>query len=276
MATMLKTKSLTEEQIETYNRDGAVAPVPMMSPEDAAVLRRKFEELEASMEAEAQARYRIKAHLPFAWFTELIHHPKMLDAIEDLIGPNILVWGSSFFTKKARDPRFISWHQDSTYYGIDPPESITAWIALSRAKADSGCMRIVPGSHKGPSILPHVDTYDPNNLLSRGQTIENVDESKLVDLALDPGEFSIHHNKTIHSSLPNPSDDARIGIAIHFATPEMRQAQFEDATATLVRGEDKVGNWLPDPQPRYDFDPVCLEALDEAWDRYRTAMKAQT
>ncbi len=276
MATTLNTRSLTEEQIETYRRDGAVAPVPMMTPEEAARCRENFERLEETIGGEAQTRYRMKAHLAFPWLTELLHHPKMLDAIEDLIGPDILAWGSSFFTKNAHDPRFVSWHQDSTYYGIDPPESITAWIAFSRSKSDSGCMRIVPGSHKGPSILPHVNTYDPDNLLSRGQTIQDVDESNLVDLALDAGEFSIHHNKTIHSSLPNTSDDARIGFAIHFATPELRQAQFEGATATLVRGEDTVGNWLPDPVPSRDFDPDCLDALDEAWERYKTAMKAQT
>jgi hypothetical protein len=268
-------KHLTKEQLESYRKEGAVSPVPLLSREEAAYYRRKFDELEEATGDEAQSRYRIKAHLPFPWLTELIHHPKLLDAIEDVMGPNLLVWGTSFFTKAAHDPRFISWHQDSTYYGLEPPESVTAWIAFSDSTEESGCMRFIPGSHLGPHILPHVETKAPNNLLSRGQTIENIDESVAKSLPARAGEFSIHHNKTIHSSEPNMSDDARIGFTVHFATPEIRQAQFEGATATLVRGKDDSGNWGPDPVAKEDFDPACLAALDEAWVRYRTAMRAQ-
>ena len=136
-------------------------------------------------------------------------------------------------------------------------------------------MRIIPGSHNGSHIMPHVEKNESNNLLSRGQTIEGIDESIAKALPAHAGNFSIHHNKTIHSSEPNMSDDARIGFTVHFATPEIRQAQFDGATATLVRGEDNVGNWLPDPVAKHDFDPDCLTALDNAWKRYRTAMKAQ-
>ncbi len=136
-------------------------------------------------------------------------------------------------------------------------------------------MRIVPGSHQGASILPHLETYDSNNLLARGQTIEQVDESNLVYLEVDAGEFSIHHNKTIHSSQPNTSDTPRIGFAVHFAAPHVRQAQYPGATAMVMRGQDRFGHWRPDPRPKQDFDPDCLAALDEAWSRYRTAMRAQ-
>ncbi len=269
-------KHLTEEQIETYHRDGAVSPIPLLSPNEVAEYRRRFDALEEAIGGEAQTRYRIKAHLPFPWLTDLLHHPRLVDALEDLLGPNLLVWGTSFFTKPAGDPRYISWHQDSTYYGIDPPESVTAWIAFSDSTEQSGCMRFIPGSHSGANILPHVETHAENNLLSRGQTIEDIDETVAKWLPARAGEFSIHHNKTIHASEPNMSDDARIGFTAHFATPEMRQAQFDGATATLVRGEDNSGNWLPDPIAERDFDPDCLAALDEAWTRYQIAMTAQT
>ncbi len=268
-------KHLTDEQLATFRRDGAVSPVALLSRDEVAEVCRRFDALEETIGAEAQSRYRIKAHLPFPWLTELIHHPTLLDAIEDVMGPNLVVWGTSFFTKKARDPRFISWHQDSTYYGLEPPESVTAWIAFTDSTEASGCMRFIPGSHDGPHILPHVETDAPNNLLSRGQTIEDIDESLAKPLPARAGEFSIHHNKTIHSSEPNMSDNARIGFTVHFATPEIRQTQFDGATATLVRGENDSGNWLPDPVARRDFDPDCLAALDDAWNRYRTAMKAQ-
>ena len=268
-------KCLTQEQLDAYKRDGAVSPVPLLSREEAGAYRKRFDALEAEIGAEAQSRYRIKAHLPFPWLTELIHHPKLLDAIEDVMGPDLVVWGTSFFTKKARDPRFISWHQDSTYYGLDPPESVTAWIAFSDSTNESGCMRFIPGSHNGPHIMRHVETHAEDNLLSRGQTIEDIDESVAKSLPARAGEFSIHHNKTIHSSEPNSSDDARIGFTVHFATPEIRQTQFDGATGTLVRGEDNSGNWLPDPVAERDFDPDCLVALDQSWRHYRTSMKAQ-
>ena len=268
-------KALTQEQLDAYRRDGVAFPVPIMSAEEALEMRRRFEDLEARIGGEAQARYRIKAHIPFPWLTDLIRNARMLDAVEDIIGPDIVVWGSSFFTKRARDHRFVSWHQDSTYYGLEPPDSLTVWIAFSRSKIDSGCLRVLPGTHTGPAVMEHVNTYDPNNLLSRGQTIEDVDVSRAIDVELEPGECSIHNNMVIHGSNPNPSADARIGFAVHIATAATRQVEFDDATATLVRGEDRDGNWKPDPMPKADFDPDCLAELDEYWERYRTAMSPQ-
>lgn len=267
-------KALTAEQVEKFHRDGYACPVSLLTPAETAEYRRRFEELEATIGGEAQNRYRIKAHLPFPWLCELIRHPRLADAFEDVAGPDVIIWGTSWFTKKAHDVRFISWHQDSTYYGIDPPESVTAWIALSPARRDSGCMRVIPGSHMGAAVVPHIETYDPNNLLSRGQTIENVDEAKAVFMELNPGEFSLHHNKLFHASEPNTSDDVRIGFAVHIAPAHCRQSQFEGATATVVRGRDVNGFWLPEPYPTRDFDPVCLTELDAAWTRYRTGMKS--
>ena len=268
-------KVLTEAQIEAFHRDGAISPIRILSADAAAECLRRFDELEASLDGEVQSRYRIKAHLPFPWLTELIHHPVLLDAVEDLVGPDILIWGSSFFTKPALDPRFVSWHQDSTYYGLEPPESITAWLAFSPSTGEAGCLKFIPGSHKGPAILPHTETDDPNNILSRGQTVEDVDESIAIEMPLEPGQISIHHNKTIHGSLPNNADTPRIGFAIHFATPDMRQTQFENATASLARGEDTYGHWLPDPVAKHDLDADCLEELDICWQRYRKAMTSQ-
>lgn len=267
-------KLLTDEQIERYEAQGALAPIRIMEPDAAFELRKKFEALEQEIGAEAQSRFRIKAHLPFPWLTELIHNSTMLDAVEDLIGSDIVVWGSSFFTKKARDHRFVSWHQDSTYYGLEPPESITAWIGFSDSTRETGCVRILPGSHKGESVLRHVETFDPDNLLARGQTIEGVDETQTVDLEVRAGEMSIHHNKTVHSSMPNPSDQPRIGFAVHIAPSFVRQTQFEGATAALVRGQDRDDNWAPDISATKDFDPDCMEALDHAWQNYRKYMKA--
>jgi len=267
-------KVLSEAQVEAFRRDGAIHPITLMSREDAAGYHDRFQALESSMEGEVQARFRLKAHLPFPWLTELIRQPVMLDVVEDLLGPDILVWGTSFFTKPPNDDRFVSWHQDSTYYGMEPPETITVWVAFSDSTIESGCLRFLPGTHMGAAIMPHVETYDPKNILARGQTIEGGDSSNAIDMPLAAGQCSIHHNKTIHGSNPNRSGEPRIGFTVHITTPDVRQTQFDGATGTLVRGEDRYGHWAPDPVAERDMDPVCLAALDEAWDRYRVAMKA--
>jgi hypothetical protein len=268
-------KSLSEEQLKQWKRNGAVWPVELLTSNEAAEYRNWFEGLEESMGAEAQSQFRIKAHLPFPLLWDLVTDPRLADVIEDLIGPDIVCWGSSFFTKKAHDPRFISWHQDSTYYGLEPPESITAWVAFTHANAESGCMKIIPGSHAGEAILPHDETFEKNNLLSRGQTIRDLDTSTATEMPLSPGQMSIHHNKTIHSSEPNDADWPRIGFAIHFAAAGVRQTQFSDAMAIHIRGADPDGNWVEDPRPDYEMSPKSIKQVADYWHRYRTAMSAQ-
>ncbi len=196
-------KILNDAQFEQWRRCGAVWPVDLLSAEEADALRARYEALDESTEGGAQARYRIKAHLPFPWLWEVIRRPRLIAAIEDLLGPDFVCWGSSFFAKKAHDPSFISWHQDSTYYGLEPPESVTAWIAFTDATSEAGCMKIVAGSHLGPEILVHDEIPDPDNMLVRGQTVREVDESLALEMPLAAGQMSIHHNKTIHSSEPN-------------------------------------------------------------------------
>jgi non-heme Fe2+,alpha-ketoglutarate-dependent halogenase len=262
-------KHLTEAQVQAYHRDGCVFPFSLLTREEAAKIRQQFEQIEAIIGGEAQQRFRIKAHLPFPWLNDLIRHPRLLDAIEDIIGPDILCWGSSFFTKNGHDPRFVSWHQDSTYYGLKPPETLTAWVAFTDSKVDSGCMRFIPGTHRA-GRLKHQETFDKDNLLSRGQTIPEVDEASAVDIVLNAGEFSLHSEFVVHGSNPNNSGDRRIGFSIHYVAPRVRQALFEGGTAAVVRGKDTHGYWKPDPMARSDFDPDCLAALDHAYSQYKS------
>jgi ectoine hydroxylase-related dioxygenase (phytanoyl-CoA dioxygenase family) len=264
-------KVLTDAQIEAYRRDGFIHPLRIMPADDAAALRRRFEDLESEIGTEAQSRFKIKAHLPFPWLNELIRNPVMLGAVEDLIGPNILCWGSSFFTKKARDPRFVSWHQDSTYYGLRPAETVTPWVAFSPSTIESGCVRFIPGSHR-KGILHHAETRDADNLLMRGQTIGDIDESAAVDVELQPGEISIHHESVVHGSNPNNSDQPRIGLSIHYIAPHVRQTAFEDAKAMVVRGSDTEGHWGADPIAQSDFDSACMAELESEWGRYKSGI----
>ncbi|MEC8462678.1 MAG: phytanoyl-CoA dioxygenase family protein [Pseudomonadota bacterium] len=268
-------KFLSDEQLSNWKRDGAVWPIDLLTTAEVNDLARRLEILEASIGVEAQSKFRIKAHLPFPWLWDLIRNPRLADIIEDLLGPNIVCWGSSFFTKKPHDPRFVSWHQDSTYYGLEPPESITAWVAFTPANALSGCMRIIPGSYKGDAILPHEETFGKNNLLSRGQTILGIDESAAVEMPLKPGQISVHHNKTIHSSRPNKADWPRVGFAIHFTTTDVHQTQFANPLAIHIRGDDPEGNWIEDPYPEYELSPASVKACEDYCKRYRSAIAAR-
>ena len=263
------TKILTEEQLINWTRKGCIFPIRAVSSGEAKLYFERYCLLQERIGEEPQKRFKIKAHLPFPWIWNLIRNKNILDAVEDLIGPDILCWGSSFFTKNARDRRFVSWHQDSTYYGLSEPATVSVWYAFSPSNVNSGCMRFIPGTHtKG--IFEHDETREDGNLLMRGQTINNVDENLAVDVVLEPGEFSLHHESVVHGSNANNSDTPRVGISIHYIAPHVHQLLLKNATGTLVRGKDMFGYWGKDPEPKDDFDPVCLQALDAAYGQYLT------
>ena len=236
-------KLLTASQVAQYERDGIVFPVPVLTPEETAGFRRSFDELADRLGGRPVAQALGHSQAFFRWAYDLGTHPKVLDAVEDLLGPDILLWTVSIFPKYPRDPGYISWHQDGTYWGLDSVRVTTAWIALTDSTVDNGCMRVVPGSHRRP-ILPHRDTYAADNRLSRGQEIEvEVDERDAVDVVLRAGQMSLHHVNIIHGSNPNPSDGSRIGFAPRFTTPETRQIDGEPLTAVLARGRDRFGHF---------------------------------
>ena len=245
-------KLLTPETVERYNREGWYAPVPVLSSAEAAAIRGKLEAFEAEADG-LKGPLRHKTHLLFTWLDELIRHPRILDAVEDVIGPNILCWGSSFFIKEPRNPGFVSWHQDSTYWGLDPADVITAWVAFSDSNAANGAMRVIPGTHKLDQVT-HRDTFNADNLLSRGQEIEvEVDERQARMLELRAGEMSLHHVRLIHGSDPNPSDTRRIGFAIRYIPTHVRQVAGTHDSATLVRGVDTEQNFAPEQAPKADM-----------------------
>jgi non-heme Fe2+,alpha-ketoglutarate-dependent halogenase len=259
---------LTAAQVERYRQDGILFPVPVLSPDETARFRAAFEEVAARLGGRPVAQALGHTHAHFRWAYDLATHPAVLDAVEGLLGPDILVWTVSIFPKYPRDPGYISWHQDGTYWGLDSTRVTTAWIALTDSTRDNGCMRVVPGSHRRP-ILPHRDTYAPDNRLSRGQEIEvTVDERDAVDVVLRAGEMSLHHVNIIHGSNPNPSEGSRIGFAPRYTTPETRQVDGEPPTAVLARGRDAYGHFhlLPGP-PTLGFDDA-LAAQQAAAGRF--------
>ena len=248
-------KLLTAAQVDRYQRAGILFPVPVLSPADTVRFRAAFEKVAARLGGRPVAQALGHTHAYFRWAYDLATHPKILDAVEDILGPDVLVWTVSIFPKYPRDPGYISWHQDGTYWGLDSTRVTTAWVALTDSTVENGCMRVIPGSHRRP-ILPHRDTYAADNRLSRGQEIEvEVDEADAVEVVLRAGEMSLHHVNTIHGSNPNPSDGSRIGFAPRFTTPATRQVDGESPTAVLARGRDDYGHFrlLPGP-PALGFD----------------------
>jgi non-haem Fe2+, alpha-ketoglutarate-dependent halogenase len=247
-------KKLTQAQIDQFHRDGYVTAIRVMSEDAAAEIRARLEDHERKTGGPLRGALRHKSHLLFTWLAELVRRDTMLDAIEDLYGPDLLCWTTNFFIKEPRDPAFVSWHQDSTYWGLSKPDVVTAWVALSASNADNGAMEVVPGTHLMDQI-PHRDTFDKNNLLTRGQEVMvDVDRSKAVRLDLRPGEMSLHHVRLVHGSPPNPSDQRRIGFAIRYIPTSVRQIEGEDS-ATLVRGADTWRSFEHEPRPTRDMDP---------------------
>jgi non-heme Fe2+,alpha-ketoglutarate-dependent halogenase len=250
-------KMLNHAQIAQYREDGFLSPVRVIGEDEALALRARLEAIEAGMGGPLRGDLRHKTHLLFPFLADLVRHPTILDAIEDLLGPDILCWSSNFFIKEAADPAFVSWHQDSTYWGLSAPDVATAWVALTPSNAENGAMAMVPGSHRFDQ-MPHRDTFHRHNLLTRGQEIAvDVDEAKAIVLELRPGEMSLHHVRVVHGSAPNPSFDRRIGFAIRYIPTRLRQLEGEDS-ATLVRGEDRFHHFGHEPRPKIDMDPELL------------------
>ena len=227
-------------------------PCPRLAASEVAHYRGCLEKHEAETGAPLQGNWRHKAHLLFTWVDELVHHPKIVDAAEDVLGPNLLCWTTNFFIKEANSPGFVSWHQDAFYWGLSKDDVMTAWVALSPANLESGCMKFLPGSQT-QDHLQHVDTFHKDNLLSRGQEIAvKVEGEKTVDCILNPGEMSLHHVKLVHGSEPNRSNDRRIGLAIRYIPTDVKQLKVRDS-ATLVRGVDRHKQLRSRAAPKRDL-----------------------
>jgi ectoine hydroxylase-related dioxygenase (phytanoyl-CoA dioxygenase family) len=189
----------------------------------------------------------------------LARDPRILDPVSTILGPDLLLWAANFFIKEPDTGSYVSWHQDLNYWGLDGEDEVTAWVALSDATVESGAMRFMQGSHR--SRVEHRDTFAADNLLSRGQEVAvEVDESAAMDIVLMAGEMSLHHGLLHHASAPNRSSDRRIGLALRYLRPEMRQVASARDYANLVRGHDPFGHFEPTPVPSRPLDPDCVAA----------------
>jgi chlorinating enzyme len=254
---------------ERFERDGYVCPISVLGEDEVGRFRAQYETYVDRNRARlaalpANQKYLIlsETHFALRWAYEIAAHPRILDAVEAVIGPNILAWGTNWFSKMPGDKAFVSWHQDGTYWNLSPVKVVTAWLALTPSSEMNGGLRVVPGTHVQP-MLPQRETYAPDNALSRGQEIAvEVDEAQAVCLALQPGEMSLHHIWIVHGSNANTSAVPRIGLAIRYISPEVKQDSPGKPHALLVRGRDDYGHFELLEPPTADVpDPAAHEAI---------------
>ena len=246
-------KILSQQQIDQYHEQGFLAPVDVMPEEEALEFARRLQEAEHRYPDELNAENRNNSHLSFIFLDELVHHPLILDAVEDLIGAAFSLWGSVLFIKEPQSSHFVSWHQDATYMGITPHDFVTPWLALTPSNLETGCMSMIPGSHKDP-IKPHQETFHENNILTRGQKIKTVDESLAVDLILRPGQMSLHHAKIIHGSQPNRSQQRRVGYAMQAYMPAGARQTVGENYWLPMRGDCAQADFVELGRPIADMD----------------------
>ena len=204
---------LSSKEIKNYKDHGFVAPIDVLSLQEVTKIKEEIEFIEKKWPDELIGLGRNNVHYISPVFDQVCHNSKILDAVESIIGKDILVGGTTLFIKDPDKKGFVSWHQDAKYIGFEPYNWVTAWLAITDANEENGCMRMWAGSHK-EKIKDHKDTYDENNLLTRGQTIQNVPIEKTTPNILKAGQLSLHHPMIVHGSGPNKSNQRRIGFVI--------------------------------------------------------------
>jgi ectoine hydroxylase-related dioxygenase (phytanoyl-CoA dioxygenase family) len=254
------------ELLDTYQRDGFVSGVEILSQSEVLRHRTAMETAEAIF---GPLHYEGKVHTILRSPHELATLSSVLDIVEQFIGPNILLHSATYILKEPGSGSFVSWHQDLTYWGFSHDDQVSMWLALSPATAGSGCMRMIPGSHVHGE-LRHETTEDEANVLFSGQTVADVRESDAVVCALQAGQASFHHGRTLHSSGPNESDDRRIGLNVQYLATHMRQTKNKSDSAILVRGRDDFGHFAEDIAATSDLDSVAVARQKELQARYRS------
>jgi len=253
-------KLLSPTAAADFERDGFLPAIPVLSPEEVRYFRAAYERFEKRYPGHVK-KLKSKSHLLCPWVVELASHPKVLDAFEDLIGPNILCWSMAWRVKEPDGKTFAGWHQDSVYLPVKPI-LVFGTLALSDCSAAAGCLRVIPGSHKW-APLPHADSEDRDSILARGQYISaEFDKSKAVDLALRPGEMALINNAIVHSSAPNRARDRRMMVLVEMM-PTQAVLEGSRDSALLVRGVDEFHHFDADPRPDAEFSP----AAQAAWKR---------
>ena len=257
---------LTDAHLKEYQQDGFCSPIDCIAPEEAAECMRKIEAYEAMAGEDVGKNIRVRSVLAFKWLFDLARHPMIAGALQDAIGPNVLLFLSGVWSKRAGTDTFVSWHQDGAYNPFDRNDGATAWIALTESTPEKGSIKVIPGSHR--EVIQHVENFDESNILSRGQTVPDVDLSTAVDMPLSAGQFSLHHELLVHGSAPNMTGERRLGISFACVPTEAKPLSGPD-TGVLIAGENVPGHWILNKEPAFDLDPVAMAELESVQNAYR-------
>lgn len=245
-------KILTPEQIRNFEHDGYLAPLPVVAPAEMRALRGKLEAFERE-HADAVGKLEQNPHLLFRWLDGLIRSPRLLDALADLLGPNLYCLVTAFRRKEPGAGTYAAWHQDAYYLKYDP-FFVTCLIAFTEQTAENGCLRVIPGSHAW-DLLPHEDTDDRRNILTRSQRITvDFDASKAVPVELKAGQAMVFRDRVVHGSPANASTERRIAYLIDVVPAHAKRIGSRD-TGTLLLGSDSHGNFETLPRPKDDYGP---------------------
>ena len=264
-ANMMRDQQMLKHLATDYHRDGFITGIPIISEAEADHHRTRMEDAEAQI---GSLHYRSKAHTILTSPWELATSKPVLDIIEALIGPDILLYNVTYIIKEPQSLSHVSWHQDLTYWGLSHDDQVSMWLALSVADELSGCMRMIPGSHHN-GRQKHDITEDDTNVLYQGQTVREVSEDNAALCPLAPGEASFHHGWTLHASMPNHSKDRRIGLNVQYLAAHVRQTKHDLDTAMLVRGEDRYHHFGTDSPALTDLDPAALQHQAELEQRHK-------
>jgi non-heme Fe2+,alpha-ketoglutarate-dependent halogenase len=231
---------LSSNQLQEYNDNGYVAPIDVLTKNETIEIRKEIEFIEKKFPKGIEKSGRYNAHLISPLLDQVVHNIKILDSVESVIGKDILVCGTTLFIKNPYEKGFVSYHQDAKYIGLEPHNWVTVWVAITNANEENGCMKMWPGSHK-KSLKEHNQKFNKGNLLTRGQTVENVPEKEIKPLVLSAGQMSLHHPTLVHGSGLNKSNDRRIGFVIQsYIGSNVKQVLGENSVQ-IARGNDEFG-----------------------------------
>jgi len=265
---MIEARRLPRNVVDRYEEEGFIFPVAALDENEVAIYRQWFERVEHELHMRERTLLWTNLHLSFRWAYNLATHPTVLDAVEDLIGPQFSIYSTLVFVKSAGAPSFVSWHQDGQFLlrSSQPMRALTAWIALSPSTAANGCLQIIPRSHRKGRLL-HASTYAGDNLLLRGETVQgNVEEDSSVCIELKPGEMSLHHVDVIHGSKPNHSDEPRIGFTVRYLPPTVVPSKAHSGMVP-ARGGGHANSGSAPPRGRAFLDEVAdhIARVERAW-----------
>ena len=247
-----------------YETNGYFLPIEVMSTEMAAEASVKLENISKNPNSKILHPWNLQAHLLASWIYNICANPRVLDSVQAVIGPNILIQSADIFIKPPKVKKYINWHQDANYWGLKPFELVTGWIALTDVFPQNGCMYYLPKSHLYNKIH-HIETFDVKSDLTRGQEIDlNIDIDKQVPVILKAGQMALHHCLLAHGSGPNLTDKYRVGIAVRYLPTHVKQTEGPPISMILARGEDLYNHFKTDKIPKGDFDETTIAEHDKA------------